>query len=143
MKINKTNNLVKNNILDIKTNLLTESNIKENTIIKDIKHTKNLSTALNDIELNEIKETIKIYIDDIDKYFINDNNNDIQKEIKIEEDEEKLYVNKKYNKHALNGLLNNQKNPFTNNEVYIEKDNENPMNKKYINETEKKTCIII
>ena len=93
MKINKTNNLVKNNILDIKTNLLTESNIKENTIIKDIKHTKNLSTALNDTELNEIKETIKIYIDDIDKYFINDNNNDIQKEINIEEDEEKLQKN--------------------------------------------------
>ena len=90
MKINKTNNLVKNNILNIKTNLLTESNIKENTIIKDIKYTKNLSTALNDTELNEIKETIKIYIDDIDKYFINDNNNDIQKEINIEEDEEKL-----------------------------------------------------
>ena len=47
MKINKTNNLVKNNFLDIKTNLLTESNIKENTIIKDIKYTKNLSTPLN------------------------------------------------------------------------------------------------
>ena len=93
MKINKTNNLVKNNILDIKTSLLTESNIKENTIIKDIKYTKNLSTALNDTELNEIKETIKIYIDDIDKYFINDNNNDIQKEINIEEDEEKLQEN--------------------------------------------------
>ena len=47
-------------------------------------------------------------------------------------------MNKKYNKYALNGLLSNQNNPFTNNEVYIEKDNENPMNKKYINETEKK-----